>query len=315
MKKFLLFSLISLLFSVSLSAQDPTVKDLKNDANRTIAKDPKDTLNKTWKLGGLFNLNVNQGSQNNWSAGGDEFSFSLNSTLNVFAFYKKNKNAWDNSLDLAYGIVRTTSLGSRKASDKIDLVSKYGYALSKKWNASAMFNLRSQFANGYTYSKTAAGKDTSALISKGFAPAYILLSVGFDYKPISNFSLFISPATARWVVVSDQLLAPIYGVPPGKKAKNEFGAFISANYTAKLGSNFVYKTKLDLFSNYRQDPQNIDIFWTNVLSAKLTKYINFTFSLDVIYDDNTKNVNPAKGPAPQWMQLMGVGFAYKFNKK
>lgn len=153
------------------------------------------------------------------------------------------------------------------------------------------------------------------MISKGFAPAYLLLSLGFDYNPISNFSLLISPLTARWVIVSDKFLAPLYDVPSGKKSKNEFGGFISANYTAKLGSNFVYKTKLDLFSNYRQDPQKIDIYWTNVLSAKLTKYINFTFSLDVIYDDNTKNVNPAKGPATQWMESMGVGFAYKFNKK
>ena len=80
-------------------------------------------------------------------------------------FYKKNKSSWDNSLDLAYGIVNTTSLGSRKASDRIDFLSKYGYALSKKWNASALLNLRTQFAEGYAYSKTAAGKDTSAKIS------------------------------------------------------------------------------------------------------------------------------------------------------
>jgi hypothetical protein len=31
----------------------------------------------------------------------------------------------------------------------------------------------------------------------------------------------------------------------------------------------------------------------------------------MIYDDNTQNINPAKGPAPQWLQLMGIGFALK----
>ncbi|MBK8521885.1 MAG: DUF3078 domain-containing protein [Chitinophagaceae bacterium] len=315
MRKVLTIITVLVIFSGSLKAQDPTVQDLKNQAAKSIPKDPKDTAVKKWKTGGLFNLNVNQGSLSNWSAGGDKFSFSVNAYLNVFAFYKKNKHSWDNNLDLAYGIVNTTSLGSRKASDRIDLLSKYGYAISKKWNVATLFNLRSQFTNGFTYSKTTAGKDTSSVISKTFAPAYVLLSLGLDYKPKDNFSLFISPLTERWVIVSDKFIKPLYGVPAGKNAKNELGAFISANYTAKLGGNFVYKTKLDMFSNYKQKPQNIDFFWTNALTAKLTRYINFSLNVDMIYDDDTKNVNPVKGPAPQWLQLMGIGFAYNFTKK
>ncbi len=296
-------------------AQDQTVKDLKNESSKSITRDPKDTAQKTWKLGGLFNLNINQGSLSNWSAGGDKFSFSLNSYLNLFAFYKKNKSSWDNNLDLAYGIVNTTSLGSRKASDRIDLLSKYGYALSKKWNASALFNLRTQFTKGYAYSKTAAGKDTSSVISNSFAPAYILLSLGFDYKPNADLSVFISPLTERWVVVTDRLIAPLFGIDSSKRSKNELGAFASVNYTKKLGGSFTFKTRLDLFSNYKQKPQNVDVFWSNVITAKITKYINFSFNLDMIYDDDTHNVNPAKGPAPQWLQLMGIGFAYNFSKK
>lgn len=303
------------IFSGSLTAQDPTVLDLKQQASRSIPKDPKDTTAKKWKLGGQFNLHINQGSLSNWSAGGDEFSFSLNTLLNVFAFYKKHKSSWDNSLDLAYGIVNTTSLGSRKSSDRIDLLSKYGYAISKKWNATLLFNARTQFANGFAYSKTAAGNDTSTVISKSFAPAYLLLSMGFDYKPKNNLSLFISPVTGRWVVVTDKLIKPLFGVDPGKNARNELGAFVSANYTAKLGGSFIYKTKLDLYSNYKQNPQNIDIFWTNSLTAKITKFINFSLTVDMIYDDDTKNVKKAKGAAPQWLQLMGIGFAYKFAKK
>lgn len=315
MRKIILLHSMFVIFSISIQAQDQTVKDLKHDAARSIPKDPKDTATKAWKLGGLFNLNINQGSLSNWSAGGDKFSFSLNAYLNVFAFYKKNKSSWDNSLDLAYGIVNTTSLGSRKASDRIDLVSKYGYAISKKWNVAILSNLRTQFANGYAYSKTATGVDTSSVISKSFAPAYVLLSLGFDYKLKDNFSLFLSPLTERWVIVPDKLIKPLFGVDSNKNARNELGAFISANYTAKLGSNFVYKTKLDLFSNYKQKPQNIDVYWTNTLTAKITRYINFSFNLDMIYDDDTKNVNAAKGPAPQWLQLMGIGFAYNFSKK
>ncbi len=314
MKKILSLALILVICNTA-NSQDGTVKDLKKDAEKSIQKDPNDTTKKTWKTGGTFNFNINQGSQSNWSAGGDKFSFSLNSYLNLYGFYKKGKHSWDNNLDLAYGVVNTTSLGSRKASDRIDLLSKYGYGLSKKWNAALLFNARTQFAKGYAYSKTVADKDTSAVISDFFAPAYLLLSLGFDYKPNNDLSIFISPITARYVIVTNDLLAPKYGLDSGKNVKNEIGAFLSVNYQKNIGKKFTYKTKLDLFSNYRKNPGNIDVFWTNVITASITKYINFSFNLDMIYDDDTRNVNPVKGPAPQWLELMGIGFAYKFAGK
>src|SRR6186713_1460016 len=119
MKKMLFISL-SLFVCNFLKAQDPTVKDLQKDATKTIVKDEKDTIPQKWKLGGNASLTINQGALSNWSAGGEDFSFSLNSYLNLYAFYKENKHSWDNSLDLAYGFVQTTSLGNRKASDRID---------------------------------------------------------------------------------------------------------------------------------------------------------------------------------------------------
>jgi hypothetical protein len=312
MKK-ITFSLLMLLFINLSHAQDGTVKNLKKDAERSVSKDLADTIAKKWKTGGNFGLNLNQGTLSNWSAGGDKFSLSVNSLLSLFAYYKEGKNSWDNSLDLAYGIVKTTSLGTRKASDRIDLLSKYGYALSKKWNAGVLFNLRSQFANGYNYLKDINGADSAVLTSKTFAPAYVLLSPGFDYKPTASLSFFVSPVTGRWVIVGDkQLAADKYGFENGETVKTEFGAFGSVNYAKAIGKTAGFKSKLDLFSNYRSNPQNIDIFWTNTLTAKVTKYINFNLQVDIIYDDDIANVKPGKGPAPQILQLMGIGFAYNF---
>ncbi len=312
MKK-LIVILLSLPILIVAKAQDGTVKDLKKDSDKSIKKDANDTIPQKWKLGGNFNLNINQGSLSNWSAGGDKFSFSLNSYLSVYAFYKKGKNSWDNTLDLAYGLVKTTSLGNRKASDRIDFLSKYGYGITKHLDIAALLNFRSQFAKGYSYSKTADGKDSSTLTSKSFMPAYLLLSLGLDYKPVKDLSIFISPITARWIFVGDTLLGPGYGLDPGKKVKDELGAFLSVNYMKKMGEKFTFKTRLDMFSNYKDEPTNIDIFWSNVLTAKITRYINFSLNVDMIYDDNTQNVNPNKGPAPQWLELMGIGFAYTFK--
>lgn len=307
-----------LLFAFLLSpcvmlAQDEQISELKKEASRDVARSADDTVQKIWKKGGQFSLNLNQGSLTNWSAGGDKFSFSLNTFTNLFLFYKKDRHSWDNSLDLAYGIVNTTSLGSRKSSDRIDFLSKYGYALWPKFNLAGLVNFRSQFANGYSYVEDINGKDSAVLTSKTFTPIYLLTSIGIDWKPKDQFSLFLSPLTARWVIVQDDALAPLYGVPENENARQEFGAFLTANYQKTFSKKFNFKSKLDLFSNYKSNPKNIDVFWSNVLTAQITKYINFSLNVDMIYDDDTQNVNPEKGPAPQLLQLMGIGFAYNFK--
>ncbi len=307
--------LIALTITINATAQDATVKDMKAQIEKAIVKDEKDTIPCIWKTGGIISINIAQGSLSNWSAGGEKFSFSLNSTANLFAFYKKNKHSWDNSLDLAYGVVNTTSLGNRKSSDLFYLSSKYGYELKKNLNLSVLTNIRSQFANGYVYNKTAAGVDSANQTSKPFQPTYLILSLGLDFKFTDYLSFFISPITGRWVIVPDDLLAPYYGVPIGKNSLNEFGAFASLNLQKKIAENMAIKSKLELFSNYLDKPQNIDIYWSTVFVAKISKIINFNINLDIVYDDNTKNVDPTKGPAPQILQTMGIGFSYNFNNK
>lgn len=294
-------------------AQDNTVKFLKAETEKFFAKESLDTSSKNWRKGGQFNFNVNQGTLSNWSAGGDKFSFSLNAFLNTYAFYKKGKHSWDNNLDLAYGIINTTSLGNRKASDRIDLTSKYGFSFTKNMSLALLSNSRTQFAKGYAYLKNSNGGDSASVTSKAFAPAYVLLSLGVDYKPVQSLSIFLSPLTQRYVIVTDKRLGKFYGLDSGSRFKNEAGAFFSANFFKKLNANITVKSKLDLFSNYKNNPQNIDVFFSNVFTAKVSKFINVSVNLDIIYDDDTQNVNPEKGPAPQILQLMGIGFAYKFK--
>ena len=136
------------------------------------------TSTKTWKKGGIYGLNISQGSLSNWAAGGDDFSLSVNSLLSLYAFYKKDKHSWDNTFDFNLGYVNTTSLGSRKNDDRFDLLSKYGYALKPKLNLAGLVNLRSQFFKGYTFSD-----NVQTLSSNFMAPGYLLLSLGLDYKP------------------------------------------------------------------------------------------------------------------------------------
>lgn len=309
MKKFIIAITVLLVYN-NLLAQDETVKSIKDETGkRNIQNKSTDTSSKNWKKGGLISINLAQGSLSNWAAGGDKFSMSVNMYLNAHAYYKKGKNSWDNNLDFYLGYVNTTSLGSRKNDDRIDLTSKYGYALNSRLNLSTLFNFRTQFYNGYDYSN-----NTKKLTSTFMAPAYLLLSIGLDYKPTPDLSIFFSPLSSRWVVVRDNYLSSLglYGVKAGKKSANEIGAFASINYSKNLNKIVSYKGKLDLFSNYKNKTQNIDIFMTNLFSAKLSKILSATWSLDLIYDDDVKLFgNNKNAPALQLKSLFGVGLMVK----
>jgi hypothetical protein len=308
MKGILLF--FPLIAIVTVNAQDQTVKNLQNETGKSFKKDPADTIPKKWHKDGLFNFNLGQASLSNWAAGGDEFSLTVNTLFNISAFYKNGKHSWDNGLDINYGYIRSSSLGSRKNDDRIDLLSKYGYALTSKLNLALLFNARSQFFKGYTYTS-----NTKTFTSAFLSPGYFLLSPGIDYKPVKNLSLFISPVTYRLITVIDDTLSAkgLYGVTPGDKTLHEIGAFFSANYVKDFNKNVSYKGRLDLFSNYRRKPQNIDVFMSNVFSAKFGKILAVTWSLDMIYDDDIKIFGPNKSsPALQLKSIVGIGLQVKF---
>ena len=302
--------LVLLLLSTASHGQDKTVNKLREEAGKSVAKDASDTVAKVWKKGGLLGLNVAQSSLSNWAAGGDKFSLSLNSLVNLYAFYKRNKSSWDNTLDFALGYIKTTSLGSRKNDDRIDLLSKYGYAISSKWNVSGLFNFRSQFFKGYSYTST-----SRTLSSSFLSPAYVLLGAGVDYKPNDHFSVFISPATARLTIVKDDSLSAkgLYGVEPGEHHRFEFGAFLSASCLKDLNKIVSYKGRLDLFSNYKHNPQNVDILMSNIFAAKLSKWFTANWNFDLLYDDDTRLFGKnGRSAALQLKSLIGVGLLIKF---
>ncbi|MDQ2721515.1 MAG: DUF3078 domain-containing protein [Bacteroidota bacterium] len=279
MKRKKCYSFLSLVcmicgFTIGTKSFAQDIKNLQADATKEIKKQKIDS-GKVWKTGGQFDVNLAQGSQSNWAAGGDDFSFSINSYLGFFAFYKKEKYSWDNTLDLNYGFLNTTTLGSRKNDDRIDLLSKVGYELAPKLSLAALLNFHSQFSKGYNYHSDG----TKDLLSDFLAPGYVLLSLGLDYKPSNGLSIFVSPITSRWIIVNNDTLSAkgAYGVVPGKKIKNEFGAFASVNYLHNLSKTIRYKGRLDLFSDYGHNPQNIKVYMNNMFTAKLSKVLAASF--------------------------------------
>jgi len=155
-------------------------------------------------------------------------------------------------------------------------------------------------------------------ISKFMAPGYMNYALGFDYKPNDNFSLMLSPVSTKFTFVLDDSLstAGSFGVDPGKKFRAEFGAYLKFTYIKKsLIKNVDFQTRLDLFSNYLKNPQNIDINWDLKLDMKINEYLSAVFGTTLKYDDDIKYIDEngnKQGARTQLKQLLGVGLTYKF---
>lgn len=317
MKRFVVFVFSNVLFLVAVTAQDIPVRTLPNEIFRSVKKDDKDTTRWVWKRGGVVNMNLAQGSLSNWSAGGDNFSMSLNTHVNYSVFYRKNVHTWDNSFDFNFGYVQTTSQGGRKNDDRFDFLSKYGRQIDtlKKLYASVLFDFRSQLFDGLNYNNNPQGQLTSTFLS----PAYFILSVGFDYKPKPTFSIFLSPLTNRTTLVTSNrpALQKAYTLDSGRHAYNQVGAFASVNYFMNIKKDVItYKGRMDLFSNYLHSPQNVNLFMTNLFSFKINKFMSATYSLDAIYDDNVKLFGPNHdSPGLQLKSLIGIGFTMPFAQE
>ncbi|NNV55720.1 DUF3078 domain-containing protein [Limnovirga soli] len=314
MSKHALLSIVCFAMVFMSSAQDYIpVKVLPSEIFKTVKKDQNDTAKWTWKRGGMVNLNVAQGSLSNWASGGDNFTIAVASYLNYHILNKGPKHNWDNSADFNFGYINTTSLGSRKNDDRLDVLSKYGYSIDStgKWYLSALFNFRSQFFDGNSYSNNVATLNSTLL-----SPAYLFLAAGFDFKPYKHYSLFFSPVTERMTIVASKRLSDkgLYGVPAGSHSINQIGAFASTTFTSPVFKNVVYKGKMDLFSDYGHNPENVDMYFTNFFNFKINKFLSATYNLDLIYDDDVKLFGKnSDSPGLQLKSLIGIGFSMPFN--
>jgi hypothetical protein len=311
-----------LIISIAVLFLYPVSSAQVTDAEKNLRTVSADTV-QGWKKGGVFSLNLAQTSLTNWSAGGQN-SFAIDGLLSTFANYMKDKSAWANSLDIGYGLLKQGGLGYRKTDDKFDFLSKYGYEAFKNFYYAVLLNFKTQMAPGLKYTN----ETTYEKISDIFSPAYLLAALGLDYKPTSHFSAFIAPVTGRITIVTDRQLsdAGAFGVKPGEKSLSEFGGYIRAIYTRNdfkndFLKNVAFTTKIDLFSNYAKNPQNIVVNWETLIALKVNKFISANINTQLVYDDKIKipvirNGEPVLvGSLLQFKEILGVGFSFNFHTK
>jgi hypothetical protein len=285
------------------------------EGEKTLREQSRDTLT-GWNTGGVVNLNTSQTSLTNWAAGGQS-SFALGSIVSLYANDKGERSLWENYLNIAYGTIKQGKEDWKKTDDKLEFTSKYGYRAAGKLYYAGLLNFKTQLSDGYSY-------PDKSKISSFLAPGYLLAAAGIDYKPAESLSFYFAPATWKLTIVNDQELADAgaFGVTPGEKTKNEFGGYLRMFLNKALMENIVFQTKLDLFSNYLKNPQNIDVSWETLLSLKVNTYISATLSTNLLYDDDINiwvddNDNETidageQHPRTQFKEVLAVGFSYTF---
>lgn len=282
MKKIILSSAFLLLL-LSANAQD-VVKD----------------TTKLWTKKGTFTLLLNQSAFNKeWLAGGTS-NIAGNFDVNYDFNYKKGDVVWDNKLIVAYGLTKIKDAErTAKTDDRLELNSLWGKKASGDWYYSMFFNFKTQMDTGLD-------KDAIKL-SHFFSPAYFQFGPGMLWKKNDNVSVNFAPATAKMIFVHSHFtdFGPSFGVQQGDTSRFEFGASISGYYKVNVMTNVSIENRLNLYSNYLDNPQNIDIDYQMSLVMKINKYLSANVALQAIYDDNSVK-------AVQVREVFGLGVNFGF---
>ncbi len=300
MKK-LLLAVIALLFASQLYAQNDTI--------------PADTS--YWDKGATINFNFSQVNLTNW-AGGGQSSVSVGALTNFKANYERGKDLWANRLDMAYGILRQGDSDQQfiKTDDNIILASRYSRKIKNNFFASALVDFRTQFAEGIEMTN---GKDS--VISKFMAPAFLLANIGVTYKYKKIFTATLSPLSSKTTFVLDETLSNsgAYGVLVGDNYRFEGGVNFASSFVKDILENVNFASNLNLFAGY-ENLSEIDVNWENALIFKVNKFINASFSTQLIYDEDIESKeiieNEVTGesrfaPGVQFKSAIAIGLVVK----
>jgi hypothetical protein len=281
MKKITLLLITLLTFSISSSQE--------NDEG------PKDG----WVKSGNISILLNQSAFNNWIAGG-ESNITGTVGLNYDFNYKRGDLNWDNKLILAFGLTKIKGEDVQKSDDRIEWNSLLGKKASGNWFYSAFLNFKTQFADDLN-------SDTDGP-TKFLSPAYLQFGPGMLWKKSDNLKVNFAPATAKLIIVDKNLTLPndaYFGVEEGKSTRFEFGTAIGAYGKFSIMENVTMENILNLYTNYLDDPQNIDLDYTINIVMAVNKYLSANLSFQTIYDDNAFE-------GFQTREVFGLGINYGF---
>ncbi|MEX0994586.1 MAG: DUF3078 domain-containing protein [Balneolaceae bacterium] len=282
------------LFSISSYAQ---YTDLLSEIEKPDVADTLYGWNVTWEA----HLNGAQASYSNWAKGGSN-SVSVNSSSTFQIFYQQSQFSYEFRLRGRYGQARIKDEGVRKTDDRLTVRNRFLYDLSREHEEFKIFgnlNFETQFDKGYSFGTGSDGEDV--LISDFLAPAYVTQNTGLAYYPERNFSVETGFGLKQ-TIVRDISLSTRYGLEEGKNFRSEAGFTFGVNVEVEIMENVIYTGYLETFSNLLKPISSTDVFITNELVGRINNFLNATFQLELIYNDDFSR-------AMQVSQLLSAGIS------
>ena len=271
-----------------------------------------------------INIQFSQVQLSQWAAGGQS-SASLIARLDQFWEYDGTSLGWDTELHGAFGMLHRSDEGVLlKTDDRIEVATKVGSQIKDKGSLTGLASFRTQLAPGFA---TVNGVPNRNNVTSAFmAPGYLILALGLDVKPSPHWSIFLAPFTSKSTFVLNDSLsqAGTFGVDAGARSRHEIGGTIRIGLKQDLTENITYAARLDLFSNYLEEPEAIDVFTDHLLTLKVNDWLATTLGLTLIYDKDVeltlREPDPElpedlgeKGPGIQLKQILAVGLSLKFS--
>lgn len=302
---------------------DPKVDVQQIDRSKLQEVKKIETRVQYWKYRSEASFALNQASLNNWVKGG-ESSISTSLDITGFADYsnKSLKMTSNNFGRIKYGLIWNDENGVRTNLDLIETNSKLNHKAFGKFDFSAILLFKTQLSHGFTY----AADGSRTLVSKFMSPGILTVGFGLDYKPNKKTSINFSPLSYKGTFVIDttgvkgkDAVDPAkYGIPAGKKAKNEPGTSFMITNEFKPFTNITMTNRLQLFTSYVNNPQNIDVDWEMIVTARLNWFTDVRLNTHLIFDDDTKSIvdpddpNSKKTARVQFKELLGFSFVFRF---
>ncbi|MBT8261981.1 MAG: DUF3078 domain-containing protein [Bacteroidia bacterium] len=308
MKNLVLLTIL-LLSPFALFAQDEEQKEKPKDG---------------WTKSGNVSLLFNQAAFNAEWQGGGISNIAGNGSLVYNMNYRKGKLSWDNNIIADYGLTKLANEDYvQKTNDRLELTSLIGKQIKEtNWYYSGLLNFKTQFDSGFEETERTEivnGEEITITnrtrITKFLSPAYLLVGPGIMWKKSDNLKVNVAPASARLVFVDGQFTDPndprnrldannaYFGVDAGDTLRFEFGAALNGYAKFKVMENITLENILALYSNYLEDPQNVDIDYTANLIMAVNEWIKVNLAFQAIYDDNAIQ-------GFQIREALGIGVTY-----
>jgi hypothetical protein len=320
--------LVGFIFACSLlhgQAGDDRLKELQ----AAVQKDGEG-----WIVGGAFGLDFAQLAIFNPRVGSGDNRIAIGGLGNMFVRYKQGRADWVTNGSLQLAVQQLADTDWQKSLDILRLNSQLSYNTNnEKWAYSALLSFESLAMPTYPGNFLKPQEENALIQARFLSPARLDFSPGMRYTPDAHWTFLWAPASYRLIYVGDQDIANlgIHGTQPldendlsrgYKQAYHQFGSRLVTTYANKfLSEKLTYQSRLDLFSNYLREPQNIDVLWQNDIGWQLWKNLSLNFLLEAFYDHDVKvlaerpstsNPEGLLGRRVSWTQSILVKYNFLF---